>query len=82
MFENDGVTPINGKVDLAERKRMHHLAGDQILGEVLSMLAFVELAGQHRDGDDFTMHGPTLADMAENIVRRVIDARKHYRESL
>jgi hypothetical protein len=61
---------------------MHHIAADECLEEALGMLSFMELCGQHRDGDDFTMHGEAVADMAAAIVEKLRKAQKHHREAL
>jgi hypothetical protein len=77
------VIPINGTAaGVAEVRRMHHIAADECLEEAINLLSFFELCGQHRDGDEFTMHGSAVADMAGVIVEKLRKAQKHHREAL
>jgi hypothetical protein len=77
------ITPINDNAAAAEwSRRAHHIAADECICDAISMLSFMELCGQHRDGDEFSMHGEAVRDMAEAIVKKLRDAQKHHREAL
>jgi len=77
------VSPISdAAAAAAEIRRMHHLAADEVLEEAINLLAFMQLCGEHRDGDDFTMHGEAVSDMASTIIEKLRKAQQHHREAL
>ena len=73
------LTPENAAV--AEVKLMHHKACDEFLVQAIAMFSFMELC-RREDDEDFTMHGASVAEMAEVIVQKLRKAQEHHRESL
>ncbi len=81
MAENT-ITPINAAAATAgDLRRMHHLAAEELFEEAISLLSFMELAGQV-EHEDFSVLGKVVGDMAAAIVEKLVKAQGHHRESL